>query len=215
MTGTDGVASHIFQQCQLPAQGGYIDSCPQRAQVVVIAHALKLAMTAVQVETFVGHNLQTADAEPGSIAVNQRAIHVNAGYSLIQRRRLRRPQRRLLHYKVLFEGFSVIDFQCIVFHSHHLALRRYNFCHHPHVSVARAFNRRQQTDGCIVSIHMGSDNLRTPYRDMHRLGRYQMYIAVETRTGIPARRLRTVFQTYSQHIGSPVLIQVRSDIYIK
>lgn len=74
---TDGITSHIFQQCQLTAKSRYIDCGSQRAKVVMIAYPLELTMLAVQEETFVGHQLNAADTETGSILVGLLPIYIN------------------------------------------------------------------------------------------------------------------------------------------
>ena len=64
MGGTDGIAAHILEHLQLVTQGRHIDGGAQRAQVVMVAHALELTMPAIKVEALVGHVSQRADRYP-------------------------------------------------------------------------------------------------------------------------------------------------------
>ena len=59
---------------------------------------------------------------------------------------------------------------------------------------------------------MGRSQLCAPYRNMHFPGSHYTHITIKPGSGIPAGRLRFVFQTNSKSIVLTVFIQKRSDI---
>ena len=75
--GADGIATHVLEQRQLAAEG------TQRAEVVMVAHALELAVLAVEEEALVGHQLDASDAEAGDVLVHLTAVHVYLRRGLI------------------------------------------------------------------------------------------------------------------------------------
>ena len=73
----------VFEQRQLAAEGSHIDGGTQRTKVVMVAHALKLAVLAVEEEALVGHQLDASDTEAGDVFVHLTAVHVYLRRSLI------------------------------------------------------------------------------------------------------------------------------------
>ncbi len=83
MGSAHGIATHIFQQRKLTAQGSYIDRSPQRSEVVMIAYSLKLAMLAIQEEALIGYDFDATDAETGGIFIRQLAVGIDFGNRFI------------------------------------------------------------------------------------------------------------------------------------
>ena len=81
--GADGVATHVLEQRQLAAEGSHIDGSTQRTKVVMVAHALELAVLSVEEEALVGHQLDAADTEAGDVFVHLTAVHVYLRRGLI------------------------------------------------------------------------------------------------------------------------------------
>ena len=81
--GADGVATHVLEQRQLAAEGSHIDGSTQRTKVVMVAHALELAVLSVEEEALVSHQLDAADAEAGDVFVHLTAVHVYLRRGLI------------------------------------------------------------------------------------------------------------------------------------
>ena len=65
----DGVRPHALQDLELALRRAAIDGGPERAQVVVVAHALQRDAAAVQQEALVGAVLDRADAERRLVTV--------------------------------------------------------------------------------------------------------------------------------------------------
>lgn len=91
MGGTDRIATHVFQDADLAADGSIVDGGAQRAEVVMVADALKDSPLAVQEKAFVRYNLDRADTERSRVDILQAVAFVQAGFCLIQSRHFRRP----------------------------------------------------------------------------------------------------------------------------
>ncbi len=73
--GSHGVGAHVLEQFKLMAQGRAVDGGSERAEVVVVAHALEFDRLAVEEESLFGYVLYGAYAESGIIAVNLAPVH--------------------------------------------------------------------------------------------------------------------------------------------
>ena len=58
-----GVAAHVLEHKDLMPQCRAVHGCAQRTEVVMVAHALELALPAVEEEALVGHELNASYAE--------------------------------------------------------------------------------------------------------------------------------------------------------
>ena len=70
VAGANGVAPHFLEDSDLPLQGAGVDGRAQRAQVVVVAHALQSNSLPVEEKTVVGSKLNRADAKWSFTGVN-------------------------------------------------------------------------------------------------------------------------------------------------
>ena len=59
----DGVASHVLEHCELPAESCLVDGCSKRAEVVVQADSAELARLAVEEESLVRDDLYGPETE--------------------------------------------------------------------------------------------------------------------------------------------------------
>ena len=68
------IAAHILEHLDLPFKRAIVDCGAERAQIVVIADAVELGMFAVDGKSFVGVELDRADAEGSLVGIDDLAI---------------------------------------------------------------------------------------------------------------------------------------------
>ena len=165
-------------------------------------------MLPVQVEPFVGNVFNAADTETCGVSIYQFIIRINFRDSLVKRRTFRRPEFGCVYNKILFKRLSVIDAACILFPGNNFTFRRKNFrLYTDGCFLTGIVYLRLETYGCKILVDVRSCDLRSPYRYMDFVSHNQVYIAIQTCSRIPARRLRTVFQTHGKRIVFTVFIQ--------
>ena len=174
---------------------------------MMIAYPLEFAMFSVQIETLISDIFNVADTETGRVSIHQFIICVNFGNSLVERRTFRRPELGRIYNKVLFEWLSMINAARILFAGSHFSVRRKNLCFYTDLCfLIGIINLRLKTYGCKVLADMRSCDLCSPYRHVHFISHDQMHITIQTCSRIPARGLRTIFQTYGQRIILSVFV---------
>ena len=186
--GAYGVAPHILEQGELTSQRRPVHRGAQRAEVVVQTHAAELAHASVEEESLVGAQLYGAYAEACGIAVDVAAFVVDIGLGRIEFGRLGRPQARVLDSEVLLGRHPVVEFLGVVFHRH-LASRRVAYaCDKTHLSsVGNTIDIGTQMYRRVILGYVRCGDVCAPDRYMHLICRYEMDVAVEARSRIPAR----------------------------
>ena len=198
---TDGIAPHLAQHRKLVADGGTVDRRPQRAQVVMQANAPKTNRLAVQEEALVGPYLNRADSEPGRMAVHLLAVDADRRLGRIERRRGGRPQLGMLDRQMLLKGGIMEQLPAVALRGDHtprpVAQRG---LHLDRLAALQSVEPRTEGHRSVIPPDVGSQHLNAPDRNMDRRKGQQPHLAVEPRTGIPARRLRAVFERHDQFI---------------
>ena len=92
MAGADGVAAHFLEDGKLAVEGGVVEGRAERAEVVVVAHALERDALAVEQEAVVGGELDLADAEDGFVAVHGLAVFSDCGDGDVEIRMFEVPE---------------------------------------------------------------------------------------------------------------------------
>ena len=216
--GADGVAAHLLQERELVAQGGAVDRGAERAQVVVVAHALDLPQFSIQVESLLGDEIDGADTEAGLIFVDHLIVVSRFGiiedlrHGLVEGRGLGRPKRRV-HQP---QGLPAERVGGRVGHRHHAALRIEDL-------RADAEQRRivdvLDPDGdlhsCLGLVNLGRGDTSSPNGNMGDMGPDEMDVAVEARAGVPARRVGLIFEADFQEIVFSVRVEIRGHIDVE
>ena len=69
MAGADGIAAHLLEELNLTLKGADVDRAAERSEVGMIADAIDPHMFSVQEKSFIGVELDRADAERCFITV--------------------------------------------------------------------------------------------------------------------------------------------------
>ena len=102
MTGANGIASHVFQKAYLADEGGLVDGCTQRSEVVMQADTLDFPGHSVELEARFRH-ADRANAEALLLAVVDKRGDFAATFAsyrevkCVKSRRLGAPTMRLFH----------------------------------------------------------------------------------------------------------------------
>ena len=108
VAGADGIGAHGLHHLNLADEGRLVDGGTQRAQVMVQAHALDLAAHAVELESTLLAERDSADSELGALAVHLNALVAQCGGDVIEIWTLGRPQRGSIHVKACREMSQAI-----------------------------------------------------------------------------------------------------------
>ena len=212
---TDGITTHILEEGKLMTKSRNIYRCTQRSKVMVIAHTLKLGWLAVQIESLLRNKLHATDSESGVVDIKHLISILKRSTGIVQVRGLGRPQLRILNNQSLFDRTT-----CQIFHLTCV------LCSHLSVRSIDDRIEGQQPISCILHLHlqgntrkvildMGSSDLSPPHRNINLTCSKNMYISIKSCTRIPARRTRTIFQTYSESVVFSICCQMVCDIHME
>ena len=185
----DSVTTHIFQDAYLAADPCFVGNAAQRAEVVMIAHTFKCGTFTVQIESLVRDDFDRTDTERRGIFVFQRIAFIHFGHCRIERRRIGRPECRVVYHEMLVEYFFVVFRTLLFVGSYHFAVGSFQFGHD--AIVGERLARRDvetcfQVDSGEILLYDRRGELRPPCRDMGVFVNHQMNVAVQACARIPA-----------------------------
>ena len=108
---TYAVASHFFQNLQLPFNGTCVDSCPQTAQIMVHTYPVNLGLPTVQCKSFPGIKTEGTDTDRSRIPIHTFLVSHHFGNQCIQVRSINIPQLRLFYSQLLGENSFSASFR--------------------------------------------------------------------------------------------------------
>ena len=184
--GADGVAAHVLEDGELVAEGTHIDRRPERAKVVVVADAAKLAQPTVEEKSLVGHHLDAAHTEARFVSVAEHAFGVDFCHGAVEMRRFGRPKVGALNDEVLRDGQPMRHISLVGLGRHHVPLFVAQGGFEGEPGSVGPFHVGLQADGGIVFCHVGRGELCAPDGHVDAVGFDQAHVAVKSRPGIPA-----------------------------
>ena len=215
MGSADGIAAHVFQQRELAAQGCLVDGGSQRTQVMVVAYALEFAGLAIEHKALVRHDGHRADAEACGVFVNQLFPFIDLGHGFVERGSLGCPELWMAHQEVLFQVHSLVHPPQMLLACHLFAVRVQDVCYDAHVLSVGSRQGGGQLHRGVFLAHVGGRDMRSPGGHVDFIGHHHSYVSVESRPGIPAGRLRLVFQPHGQRVWLAVFVQAVCHVLVK
>ena len=216
MAGAYGVDARALQDLELPLGGRPVDRHAQRAQIGMIANTLDFDVPPVQQEAFLRVEGDGADAEWRGVAVHHAAAIHDFAHQRVQVGVVDIPPLGLGHAQAAGDGQAAASGD----NRRTAGLR--------HLPVARIEDRTAERHvGLLIRAveqlslhrhaalyrgHLGCGDVGTPQPHAHRAGDIEPHVAIDSRAGIPARRMVLGREPHSQHILAGAEAKVRSEV---
>ena len=207
MGDTNGVDTHFLHHLHLTFNRCGIADRTQCALIMMHAHTMQFHRLTVEFECRpfffrlgCGQELRPAKTESGFVGILDLIVDQNLGLHFIKRRRIGRPQPRMIGSHGLRHIHLTVCRYGLCFARDRLTKRRtilvieYGAAHlYIDRFLGLVFNRRADVDRNVSRLRLTGDircgNYRTVLCNVHRIGHSHVYIAINTAARIPATRL--------------------------
>ena len=198
---TDSVGPHILHDSQLAFHCRLIDSSSQRTQIMVQTNTAEFYRFAIEKHPYSVFPFYFADTYTGCISILQCSVFINRSYSRIECRAFGCPKLRIFH-RQLVANKRRQHFLFLHASSHFLSFDIQQTCFHFQCFVLSPVDFHLDSQAGKTVAQLVGCNESSPRCNRHGIRYFKMHIAVQSCSGIPARRLRHVLQTYGKLILS-------------